>query len=139
MSIKFSARHLDAAHIDRVYPLAGVALGLSLDEWRRFASGIMGEGSDASGKAGIMCLYGPDGTVYGMFAYRLVHDAADGELLECDHLATLDLLHGTEIRDAMGRAMDVLARQWGCQAVRVRDERPAEASGKPPRILDEDL
>jgi len=126
MPIKFSARHLAASQIDTVFPLAGVALGLSLEEWRRFASGIVGIKASRERPTGIMCLTASDGTVYGMFAYRHVNDPEKGDLLECDHLATLDLLHGTEIRDAMERAMKVLARERGCQAVRVRD---GESSG----------
>lgn len=117
---KFTIRHLTPDRVAVAYPLARMALGMGLEEWTAYAEALTEPRAGDRGRPGIVYLAGPDDTIYALFSYRPVNDPRYGQTLYCEHVVTLDLVHGEEIRGAIEHAMENEARNRGCGTILIR-------------------
>lgn len=133
MGPKFTTRHLTPDRIAVAFPLARMAMGMALDEWIAYAKTLTEPRAGDQGRPGIVCLSGPDDTIYAMFAYRPVNEPRYGPTLYCEYVATLDLVHGEAVRSAIEQAMEIEARAKGCGTILVRV--PADSDAMPVPVL----
>ena len=113
----FSIEVLTPPLVMEVYPLVRqIVPQLSLEGWRRYASGVL---RDRSGKRGIVLLRrGGQRFPCGMCAFRLDQDLRQGRMLTAEHCVVMTSFGAREAFDALVQGVHDLAVDKGCAAVR---------------------
>ena len=109
------------------YPLLLQALpALTLEDWLGFARQVARGGRHVP--AGILVAR-RTGTQYlcGAVCFRRDPDPQAGAVLTAEHLVALDLFYPQAVMTAMLRALDAVAVNLSCQAIRVMCRRPGRA------------
>ncbi len=122
---RFTARPLALDRVDDAFPIARATTpGLTLDQWRGFASEAMAR-ADAPAPPAIMLVENDRGYIQGICAYRLQRDVRDGAVLTVEHLSTIDLIDTKAVADALLAALESLAREAGCQMIHLHVPEPS--------------
>ncbi|GBQ44024.1 hypothetical protein ACM0P6_09640 [Komagataeibacter sucrofermentans] len=111
-------RRLDPADVPLLYPLVRLSFPhLTLREWMRIGRRLARPGARA--RQGILVArYGDGRPPCGMATFRRGFDLCSGDTLTSDYIITLSYTGAQTIIDALLPAMETLAREWGCDAMR---------------------
>lgn len=115
---EFRCQALQPPQAATVFPLVREVLpGLDLKAWLRFARNAARRSQSA--QSGIVVAY-RDQRVFpcGMFTWRREADLAHGPLLVAEHFIAVDVLDPEPVMAALVEALDRLAVQLGCAAIR---------------------
>lgn len=119
MGDKFVVRQLKPSQISQVFPLAELlAEGLSAEQWSDYAAALIESAGD-EGHCGFITVQNERGIVYGLSAYRLRRDLYQGQVLEIENFAALDLTGGKSATRALLAALEHLAEQRNCGCISV--------------------
>ena len=114
---------MDDKLLDAAYPLVrSLAPGVSVDDWLTYAR-------KARMRGGLLGLIGPEGTLFGMLAYRHEEHLQRGRILHVDSFITFELSRAAPGRKALCEAAEALARKHGCTAIEIRLDRGKFAEG----------
>ncbi len=91
----------------------------TLDDWLSFVRETAGSGHGVRIKAGIMVARGPDKRMLGLFAYKTSVGRPARRLLIVHHFVAFDPFHPGATADALLAAMDDLASELSCDAIRL--------------------
>jgi len=117
MSRELIIKLLDRESVDQAFPLACLsASGLSLEEWRRFATGPAGA---LGASHGVLSIQNRSGVIQGLCSYRFEASLRHGRVCVAEDLVALDLMDDTCVADALLRALEDLARRGGATALRL--------------------
>ena len=117
MSRELIIKLLDRESVDQAFPLACLsASGLSLEEWRRFATGSAGA---LGASHGVLSIQNRSGVIQGLCSYRFETSLRHGKVCVAEDLVALDLMDDTCVADALLRALEDLARRGGAAALRL--------------------
>lgn len=111
---QFYADVLNPEQAEAAYPLVRViAPELTLEQWLDYVERRCREG-------GLMGLMGEDGTLIGLFSYRLGERLRLGRVLALDDFVTFELSKAAPGRAALIAAAEELARSLSCGGLEVR-------------------
>ena len=117
MSRELIIKLLDRESVDQAFPLACLsASGLSLEEWRRFATGPAGA---LGASHGVLSIQNRSGVIQGLCSYRFEASLRHGRVCVAEDVVALDLMDDTCVADALLRALEDLARRGGATALRL--------------------
>ena len=117
MSRELIIKLLDRESVDQAFPLACLsASGLSLVEWRRFATGSAGA---LGASQGVLSIQNRSGVIQGLCSYRFEASLRHGRVCVAEDVVALDLMDDTCVADALLRALEDLARRGGAAALRL--------------------
>lgn len=109
-----SAIPLGPDAIDQAYPIVHTQYpDISLESWRRYALGLMTDGSPARGV--MTAQHG--GYIRGLFCHWPDHSLRHGELLMVDNFAVMDMFDATGAVNALIDAMESMAERFRCCAI----------------------
>ena len=111
-------RRLAPADIPLLYPLVRMSFPhISLQEWGRIGRRLSRPAKHV--REGILVAhYGTARPPCAMATFRRGFDLYSGDTLTADYIITLSYAHKQQIIDALLPAMEVLARELGCSAIR---------------------
>ena len=128
---------LNVRQIAQAYPLIrALDSTCSLDSWRSYAASLTrrSRGVEASG---VMTAQDPDGYIYGLFTYRVVHGLRPARILLVDQFIAFEAVPGQATARALIVAMEQLALEWQCGAIKVDGLLPVGLDiGSPDAALD---
>ncbi|MFQ5973775.1 MAG: hypothetical protein ACE5Q3_15725 [Alphaproteobacteria bacterium] len=116
---------LDVRQITQAYPLIrALDPACSLESWRSYAASLTrrSKGVEASG---VMTAQDADGYIYGLFTYRVVHGLRPARILLVDQFIAFEAVPGQATARALIAAMERLALEWRCGAIKVDGLLPA--------------
>ena len=117
MSRELIIKLLDRESVDQAFPLACLsASGLSLEEWRRFATGSAGA---LGASHGVLSIQNRSGVIQGLCSYQFEASLRHGRVCVAEDVVALDLMDDTCVADALLRALEDLARRGGAAALRL--------------------
>lgn len=114
-------KQLTADRLQQAFPLLQSRdPGLSLDRWLSYAGALVPSptGKDRPQDCGVMAVENEQGYIAALFTYRCDLDLRHGRLLTAENFVALDLLNPEACACALGEALENLALQLGCKAVR---------------------
>ena len=116
---KLQVKQLTNERLEQAFPLMQSSdPGLSLDRWLAFASQMMVESTGGKpAPSGIMTVENEQSYIAGLFSYRCHQDLHRGKTLTAENFVALDFLDPRACAEALGTALDHLARQLGCSAI----------------------
>src|SRR5438067_472717 len=95
MARQFIAKSLASDGVDRAYVVArNGAPGLSLEDWRDYAGGLIRRGPVSSG---VLTVENLAGTVQGLCSYRIDPSPGHGAICSVEFLVALDLLNSETV------------------------------------------
>lgn len=111
-------RRLVPADVPLLYPLIRLSFPhISLREWTRIGRRMARAGKRA--REGILVAhYGESRPPCAMATFRRGFDLFSGDTLSADYIIALSFAHKQQIIDALIPAMEKLAREMGCRAIR---------------------
>ena len=111
---QFYVDALGMAEADAAFPLVrAIAPEIGLDQWLDYVERRSREG-------GLMGLFGSDGTLIGLFSYRIGERLRHGRVLALDDFVSFELSKAAPGRAALMIAAEQLARDLGCTGLEVR-------------------
>jgi hypothetical protein len=111
---QFSIVGLSADEAGVAYPLVrAIAPEVSPADWLDYAERRCREG-------GLIGLFGADGSLIGLFSYRLGERLRHGRVLALDEFVTFELSQAAPGRKFLLQAAEDLARSLGCTGLEVR-------------------
>ena len=111
---QFYVDALGMAEADAAFPLVrAIAPEIRLDQWLDYVERRSREG-------GLMGLFGSDGTLIGLFSYRIGERLRHGRVLALDDFVSFELSKAAPGRAALMIAAEQLARDLGCTGLEVR-------------------
>ncbi|GCE80820.1 hypothetical protein LV478_05655 [Komagataeibacter oboediens] len=112
-------RRLDPADVPLLYPLIRIALPhISMRDWIRIGRRLARSGPRV--REGILVAhYGIARPPCAMATFRRGFDLYSGDTLTSDYIITLSYTQRQKIVDALIPAMETLARELGCDAIRM--------------------
>jgi len=127
MDASFSVHVLDdETQIDRLFPLANLTAGVSLDRWRSFALASLRSGCPGSG---ILVVADESGYVLALCCLDRREDLALGPVLAVENLMLIELVNSRRVLDLLLQKIEAIAHERRVVAVRVSAvERAANGS-----------
>lgn len=111
-------RLLDRNSIDRAYPLIrGIAAGITLDRWSRFARPLVGSRS-ASRPRGLMTIENAGGYILGLFGFEVRDELPNNRALCIENIIIASIVGREAIWATVIESSEELARLHGCDAIR---------------------
>nr|WP_010508621.1 hypothetical protein [Komagataeibacter europaeus] len=111
-------RRLDRTDVPLLYPLIRISLPhISLRDWIRIGRRMARPGTRVH-EGILVAHYGPGRPPCAMATFRRGFDLYSGDTLTADYILTLSYTHQQKIIDALLPAMETLAREMGCDAIR---------------------
>ncbi|WP_048850251.1 hypothetical protein [Komagataeibacter europaeus] len=111
-------RRLDRTDVPLLYPLIRISLPhISLRDWIRIGRRMARPGTRVH-EGILVAHYGPCRPPCAMATFRRGFDLYSGDTLTADYILTLSYTHQQKIIDALLPAMETLAREMGCDAIR---------------------
>jgi hypothetical protein len=102
---------LEGDELARAYPLVRSAIGIAPDQWREFASDLIGDGGGVLGaKAEAECLYG-------LATFRPLNTLRHRRALYVELLVAIDLGRRQSVREALQRGLSEIARERACPSI----------------------
>jgi hypothetical protein len=114
MNSSLRAVLLDVSEMDRVYPIAQVATGVTLPRWRAFVSRRAGGDSSDSG---IMVAQDARAYVLGFGSFYVADDLRCGPFMVVDNLFALDLMGGHRVSRFLLRQLTAFAKERDFHAI----------------------
>lgn len=109
----FSIRPVTADLVEQAFPVVQAAApGVTLEQWRAFASG-----SSEEAATGLIGAFNEQNYIVGLFAYQREQHLHYGRILRICHLAAVDLVDAEPVLLALLQAIDDLAQLQGCGAI----------------------
>ena len=114
MSTRLRTSPLIAPEADRAYPIARLAAGVTLAQWRAFVSRRTG---DDSFRSGILVVQDARDYILGLGSYYVAEELGHGSVMVVDKLFALDMMGGEFVSRLLLRHLVRLAREQGFCAV----------------------
>lgn len=126
MEDSFSIRFLEnEAQIDRLFPVANLARGLSLERWRTFARATL----QSNRPGGILVVEDSAGYVVAFCCVEAKEDLVAGPILSVENLMAVELVDRKRVVDLLLERFDNYARERGLAAIQIVV--PAPSAGEP--------
>jgi hypothetical protein len=128
MSQRFRIAALAEHQIAQAYPVVqAVRPDITLEQWRAFAA-VCGAGRRPRAASGIMTVQDQRGYIRGLFSYSIERDLNHGRILLADNVIMLGMGDRGRLMAVLLEAMESLARQHGCAAIRTHLREAVDAT-----------
>lgn len=117
MARQFIVRSLTTPSVDKAFAVVRSAdFGLTLDQWRDYARGLIKSDTTTSG---VLIVENRAGTIQGLCCYRTESSLGGAAICSVDYLVALDLIDEAAVAAALLTVLEDMARRWGSEALRI--------------------
>ncbi len=117
MAREFIVKSMRPEAVDKAFAVARMGVsGLSLQQWRRYATGLIRR---RAAESGLLSVENRAGTIQGLCGYRTNATPGNEAICSVEFLVALDLVDGETVTTVLLKALEELARRQGAMALRL--------------------
>ena len=128
MARQFIVKSLRPGSVDKAFAVARSAdFGLTLDQWRDYALGLIKNDTTTSG---VLTMESRAGTIQGLCGYRTESSLGRVTICSVEYLVVLDLIDEATVTAALLTVLENMARRQGTAALRIDLPHGARTTGR---------